>query len=195
MPQTHPSSAKAEVRAAILAARRHLPQGVRQEADTLIRAAVAELVGLLGNPVVAGYPPLPDEPGGTPALLLASLAGAREILLPVLLPDRDLTWSAYEGRLAPGPRGTVEPPGPRLGVAAIGTADLVIVPALALRPDGVRLGRGGGSYDRALARVRPGTPTLALLYDGEIRPDLPVEPHDRAVDGCVSPSGVHWFPR
>jgi hypothetical protein len=41
------------------------------------------------------------------------------------------------------------------------------VPALAVGRDGTRLGRGGGSYDRALARVGAAIQTVALLYPGE----------------------------
>ena len=72
--------------------------------------------------------------------------------------------------------------GPRLGVDAVATADVVLVPGLAVSADGHRLGRGGGSYDRALARVPVGTFTCVLLYDGEVGLDVPVEPHDRTVD-------------
>ena len=74
-------------------------------------------------------------------------------LLPVLRADDDLDWATYEGELAVGRRGTVEPPGPRLGVDAIGTCDLVLVPALLVDRDGYRLGKGAGAYDRALARA------------------------------------------
>jgi 5-formyltetrahydrofolate cyclo-ligase len=82
-----------------------------------------------------------------------------------------------------------------LGVEAIATADVVLVPGLAVSPDGVRLGRGGGSYDRALARVPAGTFTCALLHDGEVGCDVPVAPHDRAVAAAVTPSGVTRFRR
>ena len=68
-----------------------------------------------------------------------------------------------------------------------------MVPALAVGASGTRLGRGGGSYDRALARVRPGVPVLALLYDGELLDEVPAEPHDRAVTLVVQPSGVTRF--
>ena len=57
----------------------------------------------------------------------------------------------------------------------------MICPALAVDLDGVRLGRGGGSYDRALARVCPGTPVWAAVYDTEILDSLPADPHDRPV--------------
>ncbi len=53
------------------------------------------------------------------------------------------------------------------------------MPGLAVGHDGLRLGRGGGSYDRALARVPVGTFTCVLLHDDEVGVDVPAEPHDR----------------
>jgi 5-formyltetrahydrofolate cyclo-ligase len=64
----------------------------------------------------------------------------------------------------------------------------VLVPALAVDDRGNRLGRGGGSYDRALARAAG--LTIAVLYDGERVAALPTEPHDIPVQAVVSPSGL-----
>ena len=58
--------------------------------------------------------------------------------------------------------------GERLGVDAVATADAVLVPGLAVSSRGERLGRGGGSYDRALGRVPVGTFTCVLLHDEEV---------------------------
>lgn len=55
---------------------------------------------------------------------------------------------------------------------------------------GRRLGRGGGSYDRALARVPVGTFVCTLLYDGELLDRVPAEPHDRTVTAVVTPGGL-----
>jgi 5-formyltetrahydrofolate cyclo-ligase len=93
------------------------------------------------------------------------------------------------GLLAPGRFGLLEPVGHRLGPTAIGTADVVVVPALAVARDGVRLGRGGGYYDRALRHVRPGAALVAALFDDELVEALPAEPHDRRVTAVVTPSG------
>ena len=106
-------------------------------------------------------------------------------LLPVLLPDGDLDWTAYDGRIVGGR--PPEPVGDRLGVAAIASCDLVLVPALLVDRRGVRLGKGGGSYDRALARATG--LTVALLHDGERVERLPAEPHDVPVDAVATPSG------
>jgi 5-formyltetrahydrofolate cyclo-ligase len=72
-------------------------------------------------------------------------------------------------------------------VGAIASADVVLVPALAVDGLGNRLGRGGGSFDRALARVGPLIPVIALLYDGELVERVPVEEHDTPVRGVVRP--------
>ena len=119
---------------------------------------------------VAAYSSFGTEP--PTAALLDRLSA--EVLLPVLLPDRDLDWSAG---------------GPPLGPGAVASCELVVVPALAVDRRGVRLGRGGGSYDRALARVPAGVLTVALLHDGELVEELPAEPHDVPVQAVVTPSG------
>ena len=86
-----------------------------------------------------------------------------------------------------------EPTGRRLGVDAIATPDAVLVPGLAVSAAGDRLGRGGGSYDRALGRVPVGTFTCVLLHDEEVGVDVPVEPHDRRVTAAATPSGIVRF--
>jgi len=70
---------------------------------------------------------------------------------------------------------------------------LLVVPALAVGRDGTRLGRGGGSYDRVLARVGGTVPALAVVDADEVLDALPAEPHDRPVDGYVTPLGVTWL--
>ena len=186
---------KAALRAVVLEARAEL--GARQ------LAADARLTcdRLLGTPEVAGarciasYVSIGTEPG-TRHLLDVLAARGVLVLAPVLLVDGDLDWAEYDGGgdLAPAARGLLEPAGPRLGVDAVRRADVVIAPALAVDLAGNRLGRGGGSYDRALARVRPGALVVAPLHDGELLPPgvtVPTEPHDRPVHAVVMPSGLH----
>jgi 5-formyltetrahydrofolate cyclo-ligase len=78
-----------------------------------------------------------------------------------------------------------------VGSDAIGTASLVLVPAFAVDLTGNRLGRGGGSYDRALARVPAAVPVAALLYAGEILDHVPADEWDRPVSDAVTPDGWH----
>jgi len=75
-------------------------------------------------------------------------------------------------------------------VDAVGTPDVVLTPGLAVDRTGMRLGRGGGSYDRALGRVPVGTFVCTLLFDGELLDIVPSDPHDRPVTAVVTPSGI-----
>jgi len=137
---------------------------------------------------VAAYVSIGSEPG-TGALLDALDAAGKRVILPVLQRDLDLDWGTWRGptSLAPARMGLLEPVD-QLGVDAVATADLVIVPGLAVSPTGERLGQGGGSYDRALERVPVGTPVVVCLYDDEVGLDVPVDPHDRPVTAAVTPT-------
>lgn len=161
-------------------------------AGRLIADHVLALPAVRRAGTVAAYVSIGTEPG-TGTLLDGLLSSGRRVLLPVLRPDNDLDWAVHTGDLVPARRGLLEPAGAPVGVDAIGWADVVLVPGLAVDRTGLRLGRGGGSYDRALARVPVGTPTLVLLYDDELVAAVPAEPHDRRVTGAVTPGGVHWF--
>ncbi|WP_243715593.1 5-formyltetrahydrofolate cyclo-ligase [Micromonospora sp. KC207] len=184
--------AKRSARVDLLAHRRALPIPARAQAAARVQAALAGLVRRLRPARVTGYVPVGSEPGGPelPEVLRMALPPGGELLLPVLRDDLDLEWAAYTGPgcLIAAGRGLREPTGPRLGRAAIADARLVVVPALAVDRLGRRLGRGGGSYDRALARVADSALTVALLHDGELVEHLPAEPHDRPVRAVVTPS-------
>jgi 5-formyltetrahydrofolate cyclo-ligase len=138
---------------------------------------------------VAAYVSVGREPG-TGLLLEALQAAGKRVLLPVLRADNDLDWAVFTGELVPASRGLLEPVGPLLGVTAIADADVVLVPGLAASVGGDRLGRGGGSYDRALARVGAAVPIGILLHEDETGLDVPTEPHDRRVTHTVTPAGV-----
>ncbi|MFJ6833202.1 5-formyltetrahydrofolate cyclo-ligase [Streptomyces sp. NPDC091209] len=173
---------------------------VRETAAALAARAL-ELPELAHARTVAAYVSVGSEPG-TLALLDALRARGVRVLLPVLLPDNDLDWGAYTGadclvRIQHGGKmALLEPAGERLGPAAVQDADAVLLPGLAVDARGMRLGRGGGSYDRVLARLeRSGAdPALVvLLYDTEVVQRVPAEAHDRPVHAVVTPSGVRRF--
>ncbi|MGW4382907.1 5-formyltetrahydrofolate cyclo-ligase [Kitasatospora sp. NPDC004531] len=189
------SNDKAALRSRLLAERRALTAEQRASAAAGIAAHATELVPAGGT--VAAYVSVGAEPGTRPLLAALAAAGAR-VLLPVLLPDNDLDWAPYESeaRLAPAGRGLLEPLAERLGPDAVRTADVVLLPGLAVDTRGIRLGRGGGSYDRVLARLaRAGArPLLAtLLYPHELLPAVPAEPHDLPVHAVITPAGITRF--
>jgi 5-formyltetrahydrofolate cyclo-ligase len=137
------------------------------------------------------------EPG-THELISSLHAEGMRVLLPVLLADNDLDWAGYGGpdSLERTSRGLLEPVGERLGPRAVTQAHAVLLPGLAVDGRGVRLGRGGGSYDRALGRLAAcgAHPALAvLLYAHEVVDAVPRESHDHLVDAALTPEGVHRF--
>jgi len=188
------NSAKVALRDQVLTARNRLSLAERAVATQGLSDQVFSTPEIITAATVAAYVAVGSEPGTAVTLSNLWHSGIR-VILPVLMPDGDLDWARYEEyeSLVAAPRGLLEPVGLRLGVDAIATADLVVVPGLAVSTRGDRLGRGGGSYDRALGRVPVGTPTWVLLYDGEVGRDVPVEPHDRRVTAAVTPSGIHRF--
>jgi 5-formyltetrahydrofolate cyclo-ligase len=171
-----------------LAARSRLTDRERKAAGQGLRDVLLDMPQAAMAGTIAAYVSIGNEPD-TVGLVFALWKRGSYLLLPVLRADNDLDWASYEGpdSLAPGPRGLLQPTEPTRGVTAIASADLVIVPALAVGRDGHRLGRGAGCYDRALARVGPAVPTIALLYEAELLDTVPAEPHDQRVRAVAQP--------
>jgi 5-formyltetrahydrofolate cyclo-ligase len=186
------ADAKAALRRRVLDARRRLRPGDLGSAARALRDVLLATPEVSRARVVAAYVSVGREPGTGP-LLDALLERGTEVLLPVMLPDGDLDWAVHEGdaALTEASRGLLEPTGPPLGAGAVGGAAAMLVPGLAVDRRGVRLGRGGGSYDRALARLGGRAFTCVLLHDGEVL-DLPVprDRHDVPVLAAATPSGL-----
>jgi 5-formyltetrahydrofolate cyclo-ligase len=188
---------KIALRKSLLTARSQINPEQRNAHARLLRDHVLSIPQVAGAGTIAVYYSVGSEPD-THSLVFALWKQGHYVLLPVLLPDGDLDWASYEGpdSLVPGPRGLLEPSEARRGPDAVARAEAVIVPALAVsETSGLRLGRGGGSYDRALARVGQPVPVLALLYDDELLGSVPAAPHDRPVTAVARPShGITWVP-
>ena len=183
--------AKLALRDQLLAARRHLPLAVIGERARLLAGHLVEAPEIRRAATVAAYVSVSSEPGTGPLLEVLRDAGKR-VILPVLQPDNDLDWAAYDGAasLRSAGRGLLEPDGPLLGFDAVATADAVLVPGLAVGRDGMRLGRGGGSYDRVLGRIPVGTFVCVLLNSEEVLDSVPREDHDRAVSAVATETGI-----
>lgn len=107
-------------------------------------------------------------------------------------------------RLPPGAlrQAATIPGAARWGVARapadVPVIDLVVAGAVAVSPDGARLGKGGGYSDLELAllveagRMDPEVPVWTLVHPAQLVPpgSIPLEPHDVALDGYATPDGV-----
>ncbi|GAB3068378.1 5-formyltetrahydrofolate cyclo-ligase [Intrasporangium mesophilum] len=187
---------KREVRHAARARRRELAATMDREAAG--EAIAQAVLALLTRPSrVAAYESLPDEPP-TGRLVEALLASGHEVIVPVVLEDYSLQWR-YAAAGTVGDRATVTrhsgPPSEAeratwLGSDALAGCDLVVTPGLSVDEHGVRLGQGGGCYDRALVHRRPDALVIALLHEGEqSATDLPHDEHDLPVDGYLTTAG------
>lgn len=183
-------STKAQLRAAILSARRAVPiERRRVETEALCRH-LQEMVQ--PGETVCAYVPVGTEPG-SPAMLDALVAAGARVLLPIAREDRSgtplpLNWGEYaQGRLVEACFGLSEPPAPWLDADAIGAASTIVVPTLAVDGAGVRLGRGAGFYDRTLAKADSAARLIALVGDDELVGHLPGEPHDVPMTHALTP--------
>ncbi|EHK88420.1 5-formyltetrahydrofolate cyclo-ligase [Saccharomonospora azurea] len=181
-----PASGKAAWRERIRAERAAVPQEQRDAEASALARNLSEIQAA----TVCFYVPFGTEPGSRALLDVLSRQGSR-VLLPVI-PDAagPLDWAEYSGpsSLATGVFPPVlEPTGPRLGPHAVREADVVLVPALAVDRVGVRLGKGGGYYDRSLVLASRETRFVAVVRDSELVDRLPSEPHDVRMHAALTP--------
>jgi len=150
-------------------------------------------VWLLGrkDSAIGAYWPIKGEFDALPALFRWSEADSkRRIGLPVVdkqtrhlsfqvwYPGCEMEDDAYG---IPKPRGTpmFEP-------------SLLLVPCVGFGPRGVRLGYGGGFYDRTLSTLDPRPTTVGLAFSQGFLPWLEAEPHDVPLDTVLTDEGLAW---
>lgn len=163
------------------------------ETEPQLTQQVADLIDSLGAKRVASYHPMQREP--SLRFINARLRAQGDLVLPAIAGET-LQWQRADG-LIDGPHGTKSPTGPLIGLEEV---DLLLIPALAVDKSGIRLGRGGGFYDRALGKTEPqelkrtDRPLrVAVIYSDELVSNLPHEAHDIKVHAAVSENGVSWF--
>ena len=145
---------KAALRRRLLAAARAAQPGQRAAAGRALRDAVLALPEAQMAGTVAAYYSIGTEPD-THGLRLRAVEARQLRAAAAAAAGRRPGLGLLRGpRLAAaGPARAAEPSEPPRGPDAVASADLVLVPALAVDRAACRLGRGGGCYDRALARV------------------------------------------
>ncbi len=79
---------------------------------------------------------------------------------------------------------------------ALSAPDLVLVPGLAFTPRGLRLGMGGGYYDRLAAdSVMRDAPRIGFAYAAQIVESLPAGPWDMPMHALCTEKGLLWIDR
>lgn len=183
-----PRAAKRRLRLEIGALRREATDAHRDAASAAITRHVLAMPEYAAADRVVAYVALREE-ASLASVVADVLARGRGLLLPrvegrtlAFVPVRNLA------ALRAGPHGLREPEG--AAVAALAATDFVLAPGVAFDRHGERLGRGGGFYDRALPRG-PGAPRVfGVAFAFQLVARVPIESHDRSVDGVVTDEGV-----
>ena len=95
-----------------------------------------------------------------------------------------------EKDLNPGPRNILQPDESRCKAVPIDKIDIAIIPAVALDEKGGRIGSGKGYYDRLIPRLAITTRKVALAFEEQIIPQVPIESHDKHVDIIITENRV-----
>lgn len=144
-----------------------------------------------GVKVIASYLSYGTEPE-TSDLHKAIIARGATLVIPVMQSDKDLHWFKWNGEQAAlKKKGKILEPiaGEQVNPSII---EAIIVPTLHANRSGYRLGQGGGSYDRALAKINGWK--IGLIYAGELTGEtLPVEAHDQKLDAVATPEMIIRF--
>ncbi|MFV0433352.1 MAG: 5-formyltetrahydrofolate cyclo-ligase [Leucobacter sp.] len=188
---------KRRIRREVRERRSRMDGAARTRARDTLTAQLANLVAQHGATSVACYAPLGTEPDTSGFLAWAAGHGV-EVLLPIARPDFTLEWArldpeSHTAAMSPGRHGILEPHGPRLPAAAAADCELLLIPACAVDGRGGRLGWGLGYYDRLLATLDPRPPVFAVVYDADVLPSVPRDPHDAPITGVVTPSELRRF--
>lgn len=174
-----------ERRKAAHAAAQGAGQGAGEAArDHFLAAGLHE-----GARVASAYRRIRSELDPTPLMLALVERGCR-LCVPVIegkgLPLKFREWTP-QTRMQPGPFGAQVPSeGDWL------QPDLLIVPLLAFDDTGLRLGYGGGFYDRTIARLRGNGPVRAVGfgYAAQRVDAVPADETDERLDAIVTEAGL-----
>lgn len=184
------------LRAEMKARRAQLATAQPLAGDDLADAAVAALDDAQAWPhheaVVAGYWPIQSEINPFPLMQMFEERGY-DLALPVLHPTGEGYRMGFRRfrlgePLVPGPFGIREPG----DIAPEVEPDVVLMPMLAFAEDGVRLGYGGGYYDRAMAELRAtkAVTLYGIAFSAQQLAELPCEGHDQRLDGIFTETGL-----
>lgn len=187
---TDSAQLKAQLRARLVARAGQTTPDQRAASSRTLCHALQQLPLWPQAGVVLFFAPLPTEPDIWPALKWA-LAQGKVVGLPRHCPAED-TYRPYrivdaDRDVRPGRFGIREPAEHCVPLAPE-QIELVLVPGIGFGLNGGRLGRGKGYYDRLLAKV-PGI-KCGVAFEWQIEPEIPLEPHDVAMDWLVSPAGL-----
>jgi 5-formyltetrahydrofolate cyclo-ligase len=182
----HPGTlqTKAEWRRELLAVRAALPETTRRTASRNIATRVCTLSAFKRAPTILGYVPLGAEVDAS-MILAAATEQHKDTWVPAFAASASRPlWVRYAAGRIRDESGS--------GAEALAYPILAIVPGVGFDRFGMRLGRGGGFYDRALTALRNAgvIQVVGLAFEGQIVPLLPSDTWDEPVDLVASENRI-----
>ncbi|MFC2060879.1 5-formyltetrahydrofolate cyclo-ligase [Elusimicrobiota bacterium] len=180
---------KDKLRKKHIGSRRELKTAEKERADLDILDKLKENPDIEGSTHIMVYASTPDEVD-TCGLIDFLLDNGKKVYLPVVA-GHDIKISRIDTReeLVPGKFGIMEPQSEQWEFVDPDILDVVIVPGVCFTEDGIRLGRGGGYYDRFIKQLSRRTKVIGICYDMQIEEDIPCYDHDEKVDKIVTDKG------
>ncbi len=180
---------KARLRKEIRSRRRALDNDTVLDASLAVSKRLIELPVIKNAGLILSYMPAKNELDVRSVNTILGSQGKR-IAYPLCIEDGGLRLFVPESEDAftVGSYGILEPDIDRSCEVMPDELDAIIVPAVAFTKDCMRLGQGGGYYDRLLAKTNAAT--VGVGYDFQLLVSLPLEAHDRPLDFVVLPSAV-----
>jgi len=183
------------LRAALRAQRRAVPPAERNASSHLVARHADNWLHLRPSWRIAIYAALPEELDATPLIELARARGCR-IYLPRIdrhTLGRKMKFVEMGDRHRSNRLGITEPDG--MEIIGARWLDVVFLPIVGFNSHGVRLGTGGGYYDRIFAfrrwRKVWHTPQLVgLAYTFQQNESITAAAHDVLLDAVVTERGV-----
>jgi 5-formyltetrahydrofolate cyclo-ligase len=179
---------KTEWRRALLGVRAAMPEAVRRASSAQICRRFLSLDCVREAGTLLGYVAIGAEVDPE-AIMSVLWRQGLSVLVPALDVEGEPRWTNW---LREARAGNAEA---RLPTQGLRFPVLVLVPGVGFDVSCVRLGRGQGFYDRALAALRRDgrVHAVGLAFDAQIVPELPSESWDERVDAVVS-EGRALFP-
>ena len=175
---------KKELRQQIAMLKKQLSTAERMAASLEVEHRVMASQQWNDAQVVLLYHALPDEVS-TAVLMEAGMKEGKRVLLPVVVGD-ELELRVYEGpeAMKKGAFGILEPTDEVFPPAQYEDIQLAIVPGVAFDPDGHRLGRGKGYYDKLLPRLKNAF-KMGICWSFQRLQQIPAEAHDVKMDWTI----------
>jgi 5-formyltetrahydrofolate cyclo-ligase len=187
------SAAKIQIREDIAKSISALPEGKIVEKTKAIEAKLFDFANFLEAKIALLYVN-GDYEVRTDNIIKRSYGYGKIVVLPAFDPEKfDMNLMKvdnFEKDLIPGPRGVPEPDANRCKIVPLERIDIAIIPGLAFDEKGGRIGSGRGYYDRLIPKLAITTRKVALTFEEQIVPQVPMESHDKHVDIIITDERV-----